>query len=201
MIPAVRYERPTAAPRANVAKPAPSRIPSGSTAAKATTGQGGELPPRQWKVIESLSRWTGRGMREVTREQCAFIAGRGSSSSSYEKDLGALRTAGLIEYPSGGTLRLTEAGLAMCPPKGKGFTAGDLYEGIRSALEPRQIAIVDALLRTGGLTRAELAEEAGRGGSSSSFEKDLGKLRTLTIVDYPSKGEVDLTEWIYRVAK
>lgn len=194
-------ERHTVATRANVAKSAPSRVPSGSAAAKAPTGQAGDLPPRQWKVIESLSRWAGRGMREVTREQCAFIAERGSSSSSYEKDLGSLRTAGLIEYPSGGTLRLTEAGLAMCPPKGRGFTAGELYQAIRNALEPRQVAIVDALLKEGGLTRAELAEASGRGGSSSSFEKDLGKLRTLTIVDYPTKGSVDLTEWIYRVAK
>lgn len=157
------------------------------------------LEPRQWKVLESLSRWAGRGMTEVTREQCAFLAGRGSSSSSYEKDLGRLRTAELIEYPSGGTLRLTVHGLALCPPKGKGFTAGELYQSIRDALDPRQVKIVDALLKHGGMTRSELAKASDRGGSSSSFEKDLGRLRTLTIIDYPAPGEVDLTEWIYRV--
>jgi hypothetical protein len=207
-------ESPTAATRANgAARPRvatsqatplrsvseSSRTKAGATGNRPSAPAGGSnLEPRQFKVLESLAKWHARGVREVTREQCAFIAGRGSSSSSYDNDLGKLRTAGLITYPSGGTLSLTPAGQALVP-SAKRFTAAELYQGIRNALEPRQVAIVDALMKHGGLARGELAKASGRGGSSSSFDNDLGKLRSLTIVDYPEKGSVDLTEWVYRI--
>ncbi len=42
------------------------------------------------------------------------------------------------------------------------------------------------------MTRADLADVTGYSPTSDGFANLLGKLRTLKLVDYPSKGEVAL---------
>ena len=104
-----------------------------------------------------------------------------------------MRTKGLIDYPAPGQLGLTAAGAGMAsrppsPPSKQG-----LVDTIGQRLGPRHRRLLNAVWNAGrNLARDELAERAGVSATSSSFANDLGKLRTLGLLDYPAPGKVGL---------
>lgn len=154
------------------------------------------LVPRQAKILRSLAEWKAMGHATVSRAQCAFMAGRGPSSSSYERDLGELRTACLIDYPADGMLQLTPGGAAKVGQHYSPPTLKELQDRIRGLLEPRNVRIFDALISGHIFDRDTLSHNAGRGQSSSSYERDLGELRTIGLIDYPAKGRVRIAGWV-----
>ena len=140
----------------------------------------------------------GRPRRRVT---LAAVAERPPTSGSYDKDLGKLRTRGLIDYPGKSLVALTDAGeeLAIAPEHDP--TLEDLQAAWRKcpAFEPRHVQIIDAAIDAypGSLSRTELAAIVDRPETSGSFDKDLGKLRTMGLIDYPAKGHVKATELLF----
>jgi hypothetical protein len=155
----------------------------------------GDLSPAQRRVIESLEFWRSIGHHTPSREQVAAVAGYSPNSSSFTNMLGALRTAGHIDYPMGGTVRLNSSvGRA-------GMDFGQARDKMLSVLSPAQKRLVDAAKTKGQLTNEELAERSGYSSSSSSFTNMRGALRTLGILEYPQSGSVALSEWAWELLK
>lgn len=158
---------------------------------------GGEsdLQPRQIKILKALAEWEALGFASVSRAQCAFMAERSPSSSSYDNDCSALKTRGLVRYPGDGELGLTAAGsmIAGIMPAPQ---QAELHERVCGLLVPRQAKMLRALIQNQRLTRAQLAEDSGRSAGSSSYDNDISRLRTLGLVDYPESGVVELEEWL-----
>lgn len=129
---------------------------------------------------------------EVDRTILGWLSDASPKSSGYQNNLGALRTAGLISYPSKGTCALSAEGFALTTaPVAR--TLGELLDAIcskvpRPALQPMLRAVVGA--GSAGISRADLAEHLGKSASSSGFQNDLGALRSLGTIDYPQPGEV-----------
>lgn len=160
----------------------------------ATAGEVAAHPPRHQRILDALA-WATRmlGRDAVERNIVAWFAETSPKSSGYQNDLGAMRTAGLIEYPATGMLSLTQAGGELANWPRTAPTKRDLLDAIKARLEPRFCRILDALWGISSpMNRAELAEEIGISANSSGFQNDLGKLRTLGLVDYPKSGLVEL---------
>lgn len=159
-----------------------------------------DLAPRHRKLLDALA-WCEAFLRReaVERGILAWMADYSPKSSGFEKALSAIRTAGLVDYPSGGQVRLTNEGRAIAVSPKLRPTYRELVSAIRARLEPRFVKLLDALLeREGPMTRSELASATDYSSASSGFEKALSRLRSLGLVDYPEPGCVALSGPLYR---
>ncbi|WP_066650732.1 MULTISPECIES: type IV secretion system DNA-binding domain-containing protein [Sphingomonas] len=154
-----------------------------------------DLPPRRIRILEAIAAADGV-MKTSTpsRRVVAWLAETMPSSSTFEKDLGALRTLGLIDYPAAGLVTLTRPGRDRLGRRPVAPATRDaLLALIARKLPPRRADIIRALwpIRD-DVTRKDLARYLNISPSSSTFEKDLGALRTLGLIDYPAQGMVQL---------
>lgn len=88
--------------------------------------QKAETPPRQQAdgefsgperaVLNSLATWKRWGHGQPTNAQVAFIASYSATSTSYTKARGALKSAGMVDYPEKDCVTLTGEGAAKACP-------------------------------------------------------------------------------------
>jgi hypothetical protein len=151
----------------------------------------------QLKILESLLQLESVGQDKPTRGAVAFFSGTSPTSSSFEKNAGILKTKGLIDYPAGGVLSLTPEGRAIAPASAIG--SKDVIDRGREILTNPETKIFEEVYRAhpDALTREELGMRAGSPHTSSSFEKNVGRLKTATLLTYPSKGTVRAAEWLF----
>lgn len=151
----------------------------------------------QAKILESLAQLDSVGQDKPTRGAVAFFAGTRPTSSSFEKNVGSLRTKGLIEFPAGGTLALTDDGRAIA--RAEAIDAQAVVARSHEILTTPERRIFEAIhaVYPDALTREDLAERSQSSHSSSSFEKNVGKLKTATLLTYPSKGTVRAADWLF----
>lgn len=104
--------------------------------------------------------------------------------------MGSLRSEGLIEYPSGGTVALTGAGRAIASTDGVPSTTEELHDAIRAKLPPAKWQIVETLIGVypRPLAKDDLAERIGVSPTSGGFFSNLGSLRSLGLINYPQPG-------------
>lgn len=159
----------------------------------AAASDGAALPPRRVRILDAIA-WGCDHFRRasIDRDIAAWLADTSPRSSSYANDLGALRSGGFIDYPGPGLLALTVKGLEVATLPTTATTRAALWKAIASKLPPRQIRVVEALFEAAPRDRAELASRTGTTSTSSSFANDLGRLRTLGLIDYPEPGSVGL---------
>ena len=164
-------------------------------APKAQAGVSKGLPSR---ILLALAEFRSIGRTAVPRSTLsAWARARGGH---FTNTLGNLRTAGLLEYPSPGTVALTEQGLAAAPEVGRPPDAAALFEAccaqVGGGLPER---VLRALRRVfpDPVTRDRLSElVAARGGH---FTNTLGSLHTAGFIEYPARGSVRLASWTCRV--
>ena len=129
----------------------------------------------------------------MARVQVAFLADASPRSSAYVNNLGALRTAGLIDYPGPGIVSLTTPGrFAAQPDASTPQTSAELQAHICGKLPSPQARIVEALCDAYpiALSREALARQAQASATSSAYVNNLGALRSLGLIDYPRQGYV-----------
>jgi len=159
-----------------------------------------KLEKAHLKILEALA-WMEKvtGQRESDGTAVAFLAGYSSTSGHFTNTRGALRTAGLVDYPCSGTLTLTDAGRAIAPTTDIPLTRAMLHRAVLDKLESAQARILDVLIRLypEQITSSELAEAAGMRGSSGHFTNTRGRLRTIGLVTYPSSGMVRAADLLF----
>lgn len=195
---AVRQTTPSPATERTVQSPPPSRTVQAFP--KHAARVNGDLAPRQQAILDALRELEQLGLHRPPRSVVAVFAGRGPSSSSYDNDLGHLRTArGYIDYPSGGAVSLTETGRAAANEPAELRNLREFHQAWFSHLEPRKVRILEALIQNypEQIHRDELATLSGRGESSSSYDNDLGSLRTLGVLEYPAPKMVVATDLLF----
>ena len=137
--------------------------------------------------------WLGAvGIEAADKRQLAFLAGASPKSSAYVNNLGGLRTTGMISYPSPGRVALTDDGRAIANHPKRPANSEDLQAMVRAKLPPSRQRIIDALLPLypSALLKDQLASDVGASPRSSAFVNNLGALRSLGLIDYPSPGTV-----------
>lgn len=174
--------------RPSVAKVAPESTPRQQPVARSMPSA--EFTGAQMKVLRSLSMWKALGKETPSKPMVAMCAGYSHSSGNFGNMLSQLKTAGAIEYPSPGLIRLLTDTAAVGSDEGAAL--------LRGRLSGPQIKVVDAL-RAGELSKAELGDAAGYSATSGNFGNLLSQLRTLGIIDYPATGRVALEPWVFDV--
>ncbi len=146
----------------------------------------------QQRILDALAWLEGIGLSPANKNQLAFLAGQRSTSGGYFNNLGALRSAGLITYPQAGSVDLTPAGRALAAVPERPPSIEELHREIQAKVSRSQWAILAVLIELypESVTKDELAERAGQRPSSGGYFNNLGTLRTLGLLDYPSPGRV-----------
>ena len=176
--------KPSAPPRQTrpIAQPRPARVVDSE-----------ELSAPQQKILQSLAWWKAGGIETPNRHQTAFVAGY-TVNGHFNNMVGTLRTAGLVDYPKGNCLALTDEGLGRVEIQDVP-TRDALIDSVRGVLrnEPQR-RIFDALVSFDSpVSREQLAEATGYT-VNGHFNNMVGTLRSLGVADYPAGGMVGLSE-------
>lgn len=150
------------------------------------------IEPRQQRILNAVAWWNAVGVHQPSRVQVAVAAQYSATSTGFTNPLGALRTMGLLNYPSPGLLELTDMGGQVAEaPRNRPDTA-ELHARLRAVLEPRQWRILAPLIEAypRALTREEAAAKAEYSATSTGYTNPLGALRSLGLIDYPSPGQL-----------
>ena len=150
------------------------------------------IKPAQQKILNGLAFLHGIGVAPADKTQLALIVGVSPTSGGYFNNLGSLRSGGFIDYPTGGTVALTEAGHAIASTNGVPSTTDELHDAIRAKLPPAKWKIVEALIGAypKSLPKDALAEQIDVSPTSGGYFNNLGSLRSLGLLDYPRPSEV-----------
>lgn len=145
------------------------------------------------RVLDAISWWLAAGVDTPTRHQVAFVAGY-TVNGHFNNVCGTLRSRGLVEYPGGGTLRLTLDGTAHTRVPNVKPGRQELVDRIAGVLkgEPQRRLFMALVQADAPLPRAELAARCGYT-ENGHFNNLCGALKSLGLVDYPTKGAVGLT--------
>lgn len=180
---AVGVGRPAASTRPAPVVPRPTRPPRENAEAGDVIGV---LTPARQRLLDALAWLESVGIASANRTQLALLADASPTSSSYANNLGALRTAAMIDYGAGSTVFLTDDGRSVATLPDAPPTADALQDSILRRLSPAKARILQALIRVypAGLDRGALADLASASATSSSYANNLGSLRSLGVIDY-----------------
>ena len=175
-------------PMSVTAVTAPRRDARASTTARV---EGTLLTSPQQRIIDAMAWLESIALYEPKRTIIAFLAGQSPRSSGFTNNLGALRSSGLITYPSSDSLGFTEAGRAAANPQETLIETKELHSAVLSRLPRPQGRILQILIARypKPVNREQLAEMAGQSPKSSGYTNNLGALRGLGVIDYPSSTE------------
>jgi uncharacterized protein len=152
------------------------------------------------KIARGLAELEAIGVAAAKRTQLSFYIGISFAGGYGSNTLGAMRTDGLIEYPSDGCVALTAAGRAAAGEVDPPSSLDELHARVRrhvSGLEERIFDAVVALGQGGSISREALGEQIGASFAGGYGSNTLGRLRTAGIIDYPSNGMVGPSDLLF----
>src|ERR1041384_2309528 len=181
--------------------PLPSRVlqtsatprPSPARREPRAAGAGeASLSRSQQRILNALAWLASIGRTEADKTLVALMADQSPTSGGYFNNLGVLRSAGLVDYPAGGLVRLTEDGAASAEPVDIPTTPEELHRQLFAKLSSSQVAILRVLIENypTALSKDDVADAAGQSRTSGGYFNNLGRLRSIGLIDYPSPGQV-----------
>jgi hypothetical protein len=175
------------------------RPPPSSPSPRPERAAAGAVRAPQQRILDALASFEAFGLEHVAKGNVAVWAGQSSTSSGFANNLGALRSRGLINYPAGGRVALTDDGRALATATDPIHSVAQLHEAWRAKLSAPQGRILTVLaeLYPQPISREELADAAGQSSTSSGYANNLGSLRSLGLLDYPSSRMVVATDLLF----
>jgi hypothetical protein len=151
------------------------------------------------RVLNALAWFEAIGIEAPSATALAFMSNYSGENGAFNNKRGALRSAGMVTYPSPGTVQLTDEGrkyaeLPNVPTTGEGLRAAVLAQ----LDAPLQRVLTPVLeVYPGMITAKDLAPLAGYSDENGAFNNNRGKLRTLGLVTYPNKGSVRAADILF----
>jgi len=181
------------------AEPGPVSTREAFVAGPSPGNEKAALPVPRQKILDTLI-WAEHALKRdaLDRGQLAFLAELSATSSGFQNNLGAMKTAGLIRYPGRGTVALTPEGRQRATPPKRMKTMAVL-----SRLSASQRAIMREVMfiHPHAETRGYLAQHTGVSPTSSGFQNNLGALRSLGLITYPERGAVRAADVLFPFPK
>lgn len=145
-----------------------------------------ELPAPQQRILDQLA-WACEAFHRpaIERQVLAIVLGVHPRTKGFLNNLGALRSAGLIDYPEGGGVALTATGFAQAAaPNIAGATLKQLRDQICKWLPAAQARILRLAIdaHPNPIARDRLAELLNLHPRTKGFLNNLGRLRTLGLL-------------------
>ena len=186
---AAARRRPAPEPRKPISFPVQGR----AAAARVPNPDAGNgaVPRPQQRIIDRLAWLEAIGVERPDRAMLALWCGVSPTSGGYFNSLGALRSAGLIDYPGPALISLTELGRQAAAPA-EPMTVEQMHEALFRHVGESKARILRAVIAAypQALQRGQLAEAIGVSPTSGGYFNNLGALRTLGVIDYPGPGQV-----------
>ena len=163
--------------------------------------QGGMTQPQQ-RILDAMARLEALGLTALHKTQVAAFAGVSPNSGSFANNLGRLRTLGLIDYPQPGTVAFTAAGQHRARAVATPPTLSDLHQAWLEIITGPQARILREVVAIypQPIAKEELAKRIAVSPESGSYANNLGRLRTLGVIDYPRRGYVRAKDVLFPVA-
>lgn len=188
--PPARGGRAAAAPIATAPRPPakPASLPDGEV-----------LSAAKQRILNALAALEVIGLHQAEKTQLALFAEQSPSSSGYTNNLGALRTLGLIDYPSPGAAALTDLGRSLADSSSAPRTQPELHAYVQRLIGASKWNVLAPLLECypKAITKDDLATKADVSASSSGYTNNLGSMRSLGLLDYPRPGEVRASDLLF----
>lgn len=152
------------------------------------------------KIVRALAELEAIGVDAPSRKQLSFYCGVSFAGGYGSNTLGAMRTEGLIEYPSDGHVALTDEGRAAAGEFDPPSSLRDLHDRVRQHLSGLSERIFDAVIELGpggSISREDLGAQINASFAGGYGSNTLGALRTAGIVEYPSNGTVGPSDLLF----
>ena len=156
------------------------------------SGEERAVSKSQQRILNALVWAEGIGLSEMDKTQLALMSDQRPTSGGYFNNLGSLRSAGLIAYPKAGTVALTETGRAQAEAVDVPTTSDELQQMLFAKLSSAQSRTLKVLIGRypDTLSKDLLADLSDKRPTSGGYFNNLGRLRSLGLIDYPSPGQV-----------
>jgi hypothetical protein len=153
----------------------------------------------QQRILDALAELKSLGLEDVDRNNLAVLAGQSPKSSGFGINLGSLRNQGLIDYPAGKRVALTNSGVMRANPTIPVNNFAQLHAAWYGKLSKPQARILKALIERypSAIERNALADISGHSVKSSGYGIHLGALRSLGVITYPKPGQVAATKLLF----
>lgn len=173
--------------------PAPERIPLNAGAKRILTEEDGVSGVQQ-RILNALAELEGMGARQPDRAIVVFMSGYSNANSKgFANAIGALKSAGHVDYPGDGSIVLTSEGRQLARPPNAPRTPEELQQRLISMLGGASGKVLQPLIDRypKSMPRGDLAIAAGYGNvNSKGFANAIGRLSGLGFIGYPEKGQV-----------
>jgi hypothetical protein len=158
-----------------------------------------EITGPEKRILDAIAWMAPLGVEQPTSALVAFLAEYSPTSSSFTNPRGALRTKGLIDFPSKGTLMLTPAGARLAQRPESASSNRELHDRVLARLPGPERKLLAAVLTAFPLdiTSERLAEITNYSVTSSSFTNPRGHLRSLGFIDFPRKGVISASAMLF----
>lgn len=181
--------------------PARVRVPVVSRTAAPTSHEGnGEFQPTpaQRRILDAAAELQAIGVNPIPKDMLAVHAEQRPTSGGYFNNLGALRSAGLIEYPQPSFVCLTQEGEQEAQPRDSG-SINEFHAKWVNLMTPAQARIVRELIRIypQDIHKDALADLSEQRSTSGGYFNNLGALRTMGAITYPKPGFAKASENLF----
>lgn len=155
----------------------------------------GEFSGPERAVLNSLATWKRWGHSQPTNAQVAFIASYSATSTSYTKARGALKSAGMVDYPADGCVSLTRDGTAKAYP----LDIRDIPAHIAPRLSGPERLVFEAAVKAypRELSNEQAAAASNYSVTSTSYTKARGSIRSKELIDYPRNDHLRASDWLF----
>lgn len=149
-----------------------------------------------YKIISSLLELHAIGISKPARIQVAMFAGYTClSSTGFAKAINRLKKIGYLTFPNSKCYALTTSGRESMPQVQAPHDNNEVHQRMRCLLDEKTAGIFTSLLDGSTHLRFEIASKNGYSNlSSTGYSKAMSKLRGLSLIDYPDKSSIKLTD-------
>ncbi len=165
-----------------------------------SNADGAGLGAAHIKILSGLDEiLAATGKASVRKEQLAAWTEYSPTSGGYANNLGTLRSAGAIDYPQPGYVAITEEGRKHSQPADTPASTDAMLAHAKRVLSGSEARLLDELHARypEAMSKTELAERTGFSPTSGGYANNLGHMRTLGFIDYPEKGSVRASAWLF----
>lgn len=179
------------------AEPVPRRAAPAPAAPRAATtrlqppAETGLSGPEQ-RIVDAIAWLETLGVEQPEQAAVAFLAGYTIGGGAFNNPRGALRSRGLVDYAPGERIFLTEAGRAVARTPDLPLSSDELQRRVLERLPGPEQKILRVLIESypEPVGNDELAQRAGYEPGGGAYNNPRGRLRTLGLIDYPTRGMV-----------
>ncbi|MGE4043359.1 MAG: ATP-binding protein [Acetobacteraceae bacterium] len=157
----------------------------------------------QQRILNAMATLEALGLTQLYKIQIAAIAGVSPGSGSFANNLGRLRSLGMIDYPAPSQVAFTPEGKKAAAYPAAPPSLADLHEAWLGLVTGPQARILKHLIDVypATLDKLDLARAIDVSPGSGSFANNLGRLRTLGVIDYPGRGMVRANDLLFPTAR